>query len=76
MAGAADDTRAELARLNAEYFDRFGFIFIICATGKSATEMLEQLRKRIAHSREREIELAAGEQRKITALRLRKLLGR
>jgi allantoinase len=75
MASAADAIREELAEKNEAYFERFGFIFIICATGKSAAEMLEQLRARLRNSRETEIAFAVAEQRKITVLRLRKLLG-
>ncbi len=71
---ASDIARAELAELNEAYYDRFGFIFIICATGKSAPEMLEQLRCRLGNTRETEISNAAGQQRLITRLRLRKLL--
>jgi allantoinase len=72
---AANETRAELAALNVEYFERFGFIFIICATGKSADEMLNQLRARVGNSRAAELKNAAAEQRQITRLRVRKLLG-
>ena len=67
---ASDTTLNELARLNQAYLDKFGFIFIICATGKSADEMLEQLRARIANERAEEIGNASTEQAKITALRL------
>ena len=74
MDAAAAGTTEEMARLNAEYAARFGFIFIVCATGKSAAEMLDLLRKRINHSREEEIRIAAAEQAKITHLRLDKLL--
>lgn len=72
---AATALREELAELNERYWDRFGFIFIICATGKSAAEMLDALKRRLHHSREVEREQAAGEQRLITQIRLRKLLG-
>jgi allantoinase len=75
MDAAAESTRDELARRNDEYFERFGFIFILCATGKSPGEMLAQLRIRQARSREDEIRAAAGEQRLITRIRLGKLLG-
>ena len=75
MASAADTIREELAQKNDAYFDRFGFIFIICATGKSAAEMLQQLRARLRNSRETEIAIAAAEQQKITDLRPRKFIG-
>jgi OHCU decarboxylase len=68
-------TRARLDAANREYEARYGFIFIVCATGKSADEMLASVHERLTHSREEEWRLAAGEQRKITRLRLTKLLG-
>ena len=57
-----------------EYEKRFGYIFIICATGKSAQEMLTELRIRLQNSPEVEIEIASDEQNKITKLRIEKLL--
>ncbi len=74
VAQAAAQTKHELARLNREYEDRFGFIFIVCASGKSPEEMLAILRSRLGADRESEIRVAAEEQRKITRLRLEKLL--
>ena len=59
---------------NIEYLDKFGFIFIICATGKSADKMLEILQKRLKNNRSEEILNAMKEQEKITELRLEKLL--
>jgi 2-oxo-4-hydroxy-4-carboxy--5-ureidoimidazoline (OHCU) decarboxylase len=59
-----------LAQANNDYFDKFGFIFIVCATGKSAEEMLALLRERLTHDRPTELRMAAEEQAKITALRL------
>jgi 2-oxo-4-hydroxy-4-carboxy-5-ureidoimidazoline decarboxylase len=60
----------DLAEANAAYLERFGFIFIVCATGKSAEEMLTLLRDRLANDRATELRTAAEEQAKITALRL------
>ena len=74
MSAAALETREALARLNRVYDEKFGFIYIVCATGKSADEMLEALRARLEHTPEEELPLAAGEQRKITEIRLKKLL--
>jgi 2-oxo-4-hydroxy-4-carboxy-5-ureidoimidazoline decarboxylase len=74
MQSADDDVRARIERLNAEYEQRFGFIFIVCATGKAPAEMLAALERRIANQPENELPLAAEEQRKITALRLAKLV--
>jgi OHCU decarboxylase len=72
-AGASEATLAELARLNREYYDKFGFIFIVFATGKNADEMLAILKCRIGNARDEELCKAAGEQMKITQLRLEKL---
>ncbi|HQW00201.1 MAG TPA: 2-oxo-4-hydroxy-4-carboxy-5-ureidoimidazoline decarboxylase, partial [Bacteroidia bacterium] len=52
---------------------KFGYIFIVCATGKSAQEMLELLKKRLPNSPEAELKIAAREQNKITHLRIDKL---
>jgi 2-oxo-4-hydroxy-4-carboxy-5-ureidoimidazoline decarboxylase len=64
----------KLAKQNDAYEERFGFIFIVCATGKSAQEMLDLLEARINNDRDTEIKIAMGEQGKITQLRLKKLL--
>ena len=74
VAGAADATLQRFAKLNRDYEARFGYIFIVCATGTSAAEMLDLLERRIGHDPETEIRIAADEQRKITRLRLMKLL--
>jgi OHCU decarboxylase len=60
-----------LAEANELYLERFGFIFIVCATGKSAEEMLKMLRDRLSNDRATELRIAAEEQCKITALRLK-----
>ena len=61
--------------MNREYEERFGHIYIVCATGKSPEELLTIARNRLSNSPEKEIRVAAEEQRKITQLRLRKLFG-
>lgn len=71
---AADSVRIELEKANRLYENKFGFIFIVCATGKSAEEMLEICRQRLNNDTETEIHIAAEEQRKITEIRLKKLL--
>ncbi len=71
---ADDDTINSLARLNREYEQKFGFIFIVCATGKSAAEMLAILRQRLPNEIDAELRIAATEQAKITELRLKKLV--
>jgi OHCU decarboxylase len=71
---ADQDTIDELAQLNHEYENKFGFIFIVCATGKSAAEMLAILRERLRNEIDVELPIAAAEQAKITELRLKKLV--
>jgi len=65
---------AALAQGNDDYEKKYGYIFIVCATGKSAGEMLEILKKRLSNQPEEEIQIAQGEQMKITLIRLEKLL--
>ena len=74
IAQADEEVLEGLAKGNRLYEERFGHIFIVCATGKSAAEMLAALRERLDNPPERELEIAAGEQAKITRLRLEKLL--
>jgi 2-oxo-4-hydroxy-4-carboxy-5-ureidoimidazoline decarboxylase len=64
----------ELAQGNEDYQSKFGFIFILCATGKSADEMLKALQQRLGNERTTEIANAAEQQKQIARLRLRKLL--
>ncbi len=63
-----------LAEGNRLYEEKFGYIFIVCATGLSAEEMLRMLQERLRNSPQEEIEIAADEQNKITKLRLEKLV--
>ncbi len=63
-----------LAKANTDYEAKFGFIFIVCATGKSAKEMLRLLEDRLSNTYAEELAIAMGEQHKITILRLKKLL--
>jgi 2-oxo-4-hydroxy-4-carboxy-5-ureidoimidazoline decarboxylase len=71
---ASDDVMQNLAQGNSNYQNKFGFIFIVCATGKSARQMLALLLDRLENDRETELLNAAEEQRKIFQLRLRKLV--
>ncbi len=71
---AAASLRDELENANRLYEEKFGFIFIVCATGRSAQEMLELCRRRLNNDADSEIRIAADEQRKITEIRLKKLL--
>ena len=73
-ATAAAQTLTELADVNRAYEAQLGFIFIVCASGRSADAMLADLRARLANSREVELRTAAEEQAKITRLRLIKLV--
>lgn len=71
----ADDTLlAELADANQEYFGRFGHVFLICATGRTAAEMLAALRERLANDAATERDIAREELRKINRIRLAKLV--
>jgi OHCU decarboxylase len=72
--GAAPDVLTRLVEANEEYRKRFGWIFLVNATGKSVPEILELLATRLKNDEAHELRIAAGEQAKITKLRLRKLL--
>lgn len=68
------DTLNKLAQENEAYEEKFGYIFIVCATGKSAEEMLHLLEARLVNRPDQEYEIAKVEQSKITKLRLHKLI--
>lgn len=70
---ATDETLSALAKGNQDYKNKFGFIFIVCASSKSADEMLALLLDRLPNTREQELLNAAEEQRKITQIRLSNL---
>jgi 5-hydroxyisourate hydrolase/2-oxo-4-hydroxy-4-carboxy-5-ureidoimidazoline decarboxylase len=75
QSGAAAASEAELlilAKGNEDYEKKFGFIFIVSASGKSALEMIRMIGMRIENSKEEELRVAMGEQQKITLLRLQK----
>jgi 2-oxo-4-hydroxy-4-carboxy-5-ureidoimidazoline decarboxylase len=73
LAGADAELRMTLAAANIDYQERFGFVFLIRARGRSAAELLEQLRLRIDNPPEIEFANACAQQREITALRLAQL---
>ncbi len=78
QAGAASASRGTLEKLaaaNRDYVARFGYIFIVCAAGRAAEELLQEAQSRLDNDPETELMVAAEEQRKITRLRLDKLLG-
>jgi allantoinase len=74
VAGAPEATLRALAEGNRDYEARFGYLFIVCATGKTAVEMLGLLRSRLGNDPETELAIAAAEQAAITRVRLRKLV--
>ncbi len=71
---AANDVLDALAEGNSTYEARFGHVFLVCASGKTAPEMLELLHRRLPNAPETELRVAAGEQSRITRLRLSRLL--
>lgn len=71
---AGSETRAKIAEGNQRYEAKFGHIYLVCATGKSAEELLSILESRLDNDAETELRIAASEQLKITHLRLEKLL--
>ncbi|MCY4218395.1 MAG: 2-oxo-4-hydroxy-4-carboxy-5-ureidoimidazoline decarboxylase [Gammaproteobacteria bacterium] len=71
---ASDSVLEELTQYNKDYEDKFGFIFIVFASGKSAEEMLDIIKTRIHNAISKEILIAADEQLKITQLRLDRLI--
>jgi 2-oxo-4-hydroxy-4-carboxy-5-ureidoimidazoline decarboxylase len=75
QSGVGDAARTAFAGANAEYEARFGFVFLICATGLSGEQMLAALRERLTNDPYSERAVATAELRKITELRLRKALG-
>lgn len=72
--GADESTLLELRRMNLLYKEKFGFVFLIFATGKSADEILSSLKERYHYTREQELREAASQQQEITLLRLQKLV--
>ena len=74
MQGSSDQVLIELRDLNLEYEKKYGYIFIVCATGKTAAEMLNILKYRMKNPPETEILTARDEQAKITRIRLGKII--
>jgi 2-oxo-4-hydroxy-4-carboxy-5-ureidoimidazoline decarboxylase len=73
-ADAEEQVLAEIAKGNVRYEELYGFTYIVCATGKTAEEMLAILNRRLASNRETELREAAEQQRQITQIRLGKWL--
>ena len=74
VAAVGDAIKVALVEANREYEQRFGHIFIVCATGRSAVEILEALEQRLQNDARTELREAAEQQRQITQIRLRKWL--
>lgn len=75
LSTTAEAVRVRIAELNQQYEEHFGFIYIVCATGRSAEQMLAMAEGRMHNNRDAELRMAAGEQGRITQIRLEKLLG-
>ncbi|MFJ8198485.1 2-oxo-4-hydroxy-4-carboxy-5-ureidoimidazoline decarboxylase [Streptomyces sp. NPDC096152] len=74
MAGASDELRAEMLELNLAYQERFGHVFLICATGRTGEQMRDAVKERIGNAPEREREIVRAELGKINRIRLARLL--
>jgi OHCU decarboxylase len=74
VGGAGREVEEALARGNAEYEARFGHVFLIAAAGRSAAEILAELQARLGNDPATELRVAAGEHRRITRLRIEKLM--
>ncbi|MFD9432436.1 2-oxo-4-hydroxy-4-carboxy-5-ureidoimidazoline decarboxylase [Streptomyces sp. NPDC060002] len=74
MAGASDELKAELLELNLAYQDKFGHVFLICATGRTGEQMRDAVKERIGNAPEREREIVRLELGKINRIRLARLV--
>jgi 2-oxo-4-hydroxy-4-carboxy-5-ureidoimidazoline decarboxylase len=74
MAGASEQLKAEILELNLAYQERFGHVFLICATGRTGEQMRDAIRQRIGHSPEREREIVRTELGKINRIRLARIV--
>ncbi|WP_277343315.1 2-oxo-4-hydroxy-4-carboxy-5-ureidoimidazoline decarboxylase, partial [Streptomyces sp. Tu 4128] len=74
MAGAAEELKAEMLELNLAYQDRFGHVFLICATGRTGEQMRDAVKERIGNSPEQEREIVRTELGKINRIRLTRLV--
>ncbi|MFJ4691341.1 2-oxo-4-hydroxy-4-carboxy-5-ureidoimidazoline decarboxylase [Streptomyces sp. NPDC088766] len=75
MAGASETLKAQLLELNLAYQERFGHVFLICATGRTGEQMRDALRERLGNTPEREREIVRAELGKINRIRLARLVG-
>ncbi|MEV0170113.1 2-oxo-4-hydroxy-4-carboxy-5-ureidoimidazoline decarboxylase [Streptomyces sp. NPDC050803] len=74
MAGASEDLKAEMLELNLAYQDKFGHVFLICATGRTGEQMRDAVKERIGNSPEQEREIVRTELGKINRIRLARLV--
>jgi len=74
MAGAAEELRAEMLELNLAYQERFGHVFLICATGRTGEQMRDAVKERIGNSPEQEREIVRTELGKINRIRLARIV--
>ena len=74
MAGASAELKAEMLELNLAYQDKFGHVFLICATGRTGEQMRDAVKERIGNSPEQEREIVRTELGKINRIRLARLL--
>ncbi|UXY22729.1 2-oxo-4-hydroxy-4-carboxy-5-ureidoimidazoline decarboxylase [Streptomyces cynarae] len=74
MAGASDELKAEMLELNLAYQERFGHVFLICATGKTGEQMRDAVKERIGNAPEQEREIVRTELGKINRIRLARIV--
>lgn len=74
MAGASGELKAEMDRLNLAYQEKFGHVFLICATGRTGEQMRDAMRERIGNPPEREREIVRTELGRINRIRLARLV--
>jgi 2-oxo-4-hydroxy-4-carboxy-5-ureidoimidazoline decarboxylase len=74
MAGASEELKAEMLELNLAYQDRFGHVFLICATGRTGEQMRDAVKERIGNSPEQEREIVRTELGKINRIRLARIV--
>lgn len=74
MAGASEELKAEMLELNLAYQDRFGYVFLICATGRTGEQMRDAVKERIGNSPEQEREIVRTELGKINRIRLARIV--
>ncbi|WP_405867884.1 MULTISPECIES: 2-oxo-4-hydroxy-4-carboxy-5-ureidoimidazoline decarboxylase [unclassified Streptomyces] len=74
MAGASEELKEEMLELNLAYQDRFGHVFLICATGRTGEQMRDAVKERIGNSPEQEREIVRAELGKINRIRLARLV--